>query len=62
MTKPALILRQWIVPDDHVEAVEEFLKHIDEAPVDDVPEPIGRPKVLAFQPHQTAQDGPARAS
>src|ERR1700676_181778 len=36
------------VPDDHVEAVEEFLKTLDEAPADVPPEPIGRPKLLVF--------------
>ena len=50
------------VPDDHVEAVEEFLKHIDEAQAVTAPEPIGRPKLLAFQPRPAIQDEPAHAS
>jgi hypothetical protein len=51
------------VPDDHVKAVEEFLKHIDEAPAVEAPQnPIGRPKLLAFQPCQEVEDESAQAS
>lgn len=50
------------VPDDHVEAVEEFLKHIDETASGEAPEPIGRPKLLAFQPRQAIQDESDHAS
>ncbi len=49
------------VPGECIEAVEEFLKQLNEAPVDDVPEPKG-PKLLAFQPRQTVQDEPIHAS
>ena len=50
------------VPDDHVEAVEEFLKQIDETASGEAPEPIGRPRLLAFQTRQEVQDEPAHAS
>jgi hypothetical protein len=41
-----------------VEAVEEFLKKLDEPPVDVAPARAGRPKLLVFPARQPDQEVP----